>query len=256
MSRTSVFNRDNQHALKRGVTDSNLRILRRSVRKIIHGIRTDRVEGILEGINELRYLTDWKTSNEKNSRYYEKRHDDDEPSRENRCTKNRHYECIGGPASHRKKHKKVSTRDVEDLGNGLLQESLQFERCYRCRTLQIQDESLERLTDTRLESTLTPKDLVINIYHHNYYYHQPSKPSSSNESAERSRHSDIPKGLIELPGEDLERNPEDAMLGYSHNLCERAPPTINETTKPSSSLVERVVRHKAFGCCRDEAVCD
>ncbi|KAF2672900.1 hypothetical protein BT63DRAFT_139315 [Microthyrium microscopicum] len=242
MSRTSVFNRDNQYAPKRGVADSNLRILRRSVRKIIHGLRADRVEGILEGIDELRFLTDWSTPNEKNGRY-EKRHLDDEPSRKNRHTKNRHYECIG-PVSHRKRQNNVSKRDVQDLGNGLLQEFLPFERCYHCRTSQRQAEPMERLVNTRLESTLTSKDLVINIHHHNYYYNQPSKPSSSNGSIERPRHSDIPRGITELPGEELKRNPEEAMLDHSHNLHERAPPTINETTKPSGSLVERVVRHK------------
>jgi hypothetical protein len=242
MSRTSVFDRDNTYAPKRSVADSNLRILRRSVRKIIHGLRADRVEGILEGIDELRFLTDWSTPNEKNGQYG-KRHLDDEPSRKNRHTKNRHYECIG-PVSHRKRQNNVSKRDVQDLGNGLLQESLPFERCYHCRTSQRQAEPMERLINTRLESTLTSKDLVINIHHHNYYYNQPSKPSSSNESIERPRRSDIPRGITELPGEELKRNPEEAMLDHRHNLHERAPPTINETTKPSGSFVERVVRHK------------
>lgn len=240
MSRTSVFSRNSQRAPKRSATDSNLRILRKSVRKIIHGFRDDGVEGILEGIDELRFLTDWNTSNEKNGRYYEKRHLGDEPSRKNRYTKNRHYECTG-PVSHRKKQKNVTTRDVQDLGDDLLQKCLQFERCYRCRTLQRQAEPLERLISSRPESTLTSKDLVINIYYHNYYYNQ---PSSSKESTELLRHCDISRGLAELPGEDLEQNPEDAILGHIHNLHERAPPTINETTKPSRSLVERVVRQK------------
>jgi hypothetical protein len=242
MSRTSVFSRDNQNAPKRGVADSNLRILRRSVRKIIHGFRADRVEGILEGIDDLRFLTDWSTSKEKNGRY-EKQHLDDEPSRKNRHTKNRHDECIG-PVSHRKRQRKVATRDVQDLGDGLLQESLPLERCYHCRTSQRQAEPMERLINSRPESTLTSKDLVINIHHHNYYYNQPSKPSSCNGSIERPRHIDIPRGITELPGEELTRNPEEAMLGHSHNLNERAPPTVNGTTKPSGSFVERVVRHK------------
>jgi hypothetical protein len=241
MSRTTVFSRDNQYAPKRVVADSNLRILRRSVRKIFHGLRADRVEGILEGIDELRFLTNWSTSSEKNGRY-EKRHLDDEPSRKNRHTKNRHYECIE-PVSHRKRQRNVSKRDVQDLGDGLLQKSLPCERCYHYRTSQRQAEPMERLINSRPESTLTSKDLVINIHHHNYYYNQPSKPSSSN-GIERPRHSDIPRGITELPGEELKRNPEEAMLGHSHNHYERAPPTINETTKPSGSFVERVVRHK------------
>ena len=45
-------------------------------------------------------------------------------------------------------------------------------------------------------------------------------------------------------GEELKRNPKEAILGYSYDLNERAPPTINKTTKPSGSFVERVVRHK------------
>lgn len=80
---------------------------------------------------------------------------------------------------------------------------------------------MELLINTRPESTLTSKDLVINIHHHNYYfYNQPSKPSSSNGSTERPRHSDIPSGITELPGEELKRNPEEAMLGHSHHLHE------------------------------------
>jgi hypothetical protein len=51
------------------VADSNLRILRRLVRKIIYSFRADRVEGILKGIDDLRFLTDWSISKEKNSRY-------------------------------------------------------------------------------------------------------------------------------------------------------------------------------------------
>lgn len=230
MSSTSVSNHGSQHAPKRSATDSNLRVLRRSVRKIINGFRADRVEGIFEGIDELRLLTDWSPSSEKNGR-------------KNSHTKNRRSECIG-PVSHRKKQKSVTRRAVHNLGDDLLQEPLRFERCYCCRELQRQPEPLEREIDSRPESTLTSKDPVINVYYQNYYYSQPSAASLSKERGELSGHNDIPRGLAELPGEDLERDPEHVMLGYSHNFREQAPPTIDKTTKPSGRLVERVVRQK------------
>jgi hypothetical protein len=230
MGSTSAFNHGSQHAPKRSVTDSNLRVLRRSVRKIINGFRADQVEGILEGIDELRFLTDWNTSSEKNGR-------------KNTHTKNRRYECIG-PVSHRKKQRSVTKRDVHNLGDDSLQKPLQFERCYRCRELLGQPEPLERVIDSRPESTLTSKDLVINIYYQNYYYNQLSEASPSKERTEFSRHNDIPRGLTELPGEDLEPNSGGVMLGHSHNFREQAPPTIDKTTKPSERLVERLVRQK------------
>ena len=102
MSSTSVFNHGSQHAPKRSATDSNLRVLRRSVRKIINGFRADRVEGIFEGIDELRLLTDWSPSSEKNGR-------------KNSHTKTRRSECIE-PVSHQEKQKSVTRRAVHNLG--------------------------------------------------------------------------------------------------------------------------------------------
>ena len=77
---------------------------------------------------------------------------------------------------------------------------------------------MERLINTRLESTLIFKDLVINIYYYNYYYNQPLKPSLFNRSIKRPRHSNILRGITELPGEELKWNPKEAILGYSYNL--------------------------------------
>jgi hypothetical protein len=105
---------------------------------------------------------------------------------------------------------------------------------------------MERLINTRPESTPTSKDLVINIHHHNYYYNHPSELSSFYGSTEHPRHSDIPRGITELPGEESIRNPEETMLGHSHNFHERTPPTVDKTTKPSGSFVERVVRYKKY----------
>jgi hypothetical protein len=255
MGRTSVLSHNSQHDPKRSATDSSLRILRRSVRKIIHGFRADRVEEIFDGIGELKLLTGWNISNEKNGRCYEKRHLD-EPSRKIRFGKNRHYECIR-PVSLQKNQNNVTTRDAQDLGDDLLQECLQLERCYHCgkarssRTLQEQVDPLEQMICSRpscawlkaiIEHTVTYKDLVINIYHHNYYNNQLSKSPSSKEIIELPGHSDIPTNLTELPGEDLQRNAESAMPHHNHGFLEGPPPAIYGTTKPSRSLVERVVQ--------------
>jgi hypothetical protein len=93
-----------------------------------------------------------------------------------------------------------------------------------------------------LESALTSKDLVINTYHHDCYNNPLPKSPSSKEIAELPAPSDFPTSLTELPGEDFQQNPEGVMPHHNHDYHERAPPTINVTTKLSRSLVERVVR--------------
>jgi hypothetical protein len=98
-----------------------------------------------------------------------------------------------------------------------------------------------------IANSLTSKDLVINIYYYNCYNNQLSKPPSSRETSELPGYSNIPTGLTELPGETLQ-NPEGVIPRLNHNLnfCQRAPPVINDITKPSRSLVERVVRQNKY----------
>jgi hypothetical protein len=261
MDRTSVRSRS-RHAPSHSTTDSNLRILLRSVRRITRGFQDDRVGEILEGVANLRLLAAWDKSNENSGPYSEKQHLDG-PSRKDRYGESHHYEFFE-PISLQKNQKDVTKRDHQNPRNDLLQECLELERCYHCgkarsnRTLHRQVEPLEIMICSRprcawlkatIANTLTSKDLAINIYHYNCYNNQLSKPPSSREIRELPGHSDVPTYLSELPGETL-RNPEGAMplLNHDHDFCERAPPAINGITKPSRSLVERVVwQNKNWG---------
>lgn len=257
MGRNSILSRKGQHAPNRSTTDNNQRILRRSVELIIHSIQADRIEEIFEGIGELKLLTGWNTSNNKNDRCYQKQHLDT-LSRKTGYGEDRYYKGIR-PVTPQKNQKNVTTRDVQDLGDDLLQEYLQLGRCYNCgkarcsRTLEgYVEPSLERIIYSRssytwmkaiIVNTLTSKDLAINIYYHNCCYNGPHlNPPSSKEITELPRHSDMLSNLTELLGEDFQRQFDGAMPRYYYEFRERAPPAINDNTKPSRSLVEKVVR--------------
>jgi hypothetical protein len=95
-----------------------------------------------EGIGELKPLTGCKKSNEKNGRCYEKRHLD-ELSLKNRHRKNRHHEC-NEPVPPQKNKKNVTTREVQDLKDDLLQECLHLEKNV---TIVIKLDPVERYTD-------------------------------------------------------------------------------------------------------------
>jgi hypothetical protein len=70
-----------------------------------------------------------------------------------------------------------------------------------------------------LESALTSKDLVINIYHHDCYNNPLSKSPSSKEIAELPANSDFPTSLTELPGEGFQQNPEGCWLLMVLRAC-------------------------------------